>query len=176
MNDPASMGRAGGGWQACVLTQVKAAARLPPHHAPMPSSVPRSLSLRALSAAEVDTAFVLMRLDAPDLTLDDWRIVAARPVARGRILAAWDGALLKGLAFHSPAAAPDGETLTRIDRLIAFDMIDPRAVADALVAELARRGLAEGREGLGVAARCDRPDQAVTLALSHGAGSLHRIF
>lgn len=136
----------------------------------------RPLALRPLEADQIDAAFVLMRLDSPDLMLDDWRREAGALVAAGGVLAAWDGATLKGLAFHGVARRPCGETLTRIDRLIAFDVIDPRPVADALVAELARRGLSEGREALGVAARCDLPDEAVTLALCNGAGSLHRVF
>lgn len=143
----------------------------------MPTSAPRppGLTLRPLAPCEADRAFALMRLDAPDLTLAGWRAAARGPVAQGRVLAAWDGPLLKGLAFHSLATGPDGAPMPRIDRLIAFDMIDPRAVAVALVAELFRRGPAQGSHGLGVTARCDRPDQAVTLALDHGAGSLHRM-
>lgn len=136
----------------------------------------RPLTLRPLDVDQIDAAFVLMRLDSPDLALDDWRREARTLVAAGGVLAAWDGSALKGLAFHGVARRPCGEALTRIDRLIAFDVIDPRPVADALVAELARRGLSEGREALGVAARCDLPDDAVTLALCNGAGSLHRVF
>ncbi len=139
-------------------------------------SPPRPLDLRPLRADQIDAAFVLMRLDTPDLTLEDWRREARPLVAAESVLAAWDGPTLKGLAFHGVGRRPCGETLTRIDRLIAFDVIDPRPVADALVADLARRGLSEGREALGVAARCDMPDEAVTLALCNGAGSLHRIF
>lgn len=143
----------------------------------MPTSAPRppGLCLRPLAPCEADSAFALMRLDTPDLSLADWRAAAAGPVAQGRVLAAWDGPLLKGLAFHSLSTGPDGAPVTRLDRLIAFDMMDPRAVAVALVAELFRRGPTPGPHGLGVTAHCDLPDQAVTLALGHGAGSLHRM-
>lgn len=162
------------------MTQVKAETTRAGLDGPMPTPdrkpPSRPLVLRPLGADQIDAAFVLMRLDAPDLALDDWRREAAPLVAAGGVLAAWDGATLKGLAFHGVARRPCGEALTRIDRLIAFDVIDPRPVADALVAELARRGLSQGREALGVAARCDLPDEAVTLALCNGAGSLHRVF
>ena len=98
------------------------------------------ISIHRLSNDEVDEAWVLARLGDPCMTLKTWRARAkarnASPASGGVLLARDEEARPCGLAVYALADQPDGRRSLQVESLIGFGVLDPVAVASALVAEV----------------------------------------
>jgi hypothetical protein len=162
--------------QSLLLTQINAGSAMWPESGAM-----AKYAVGRLEAEEVDEAYVLVRLGYPDLTLEDWRRIACVQIARepssGGVLAARDrtGAL-RGLLLYELAPGIANGPVFQIERLIGFDLMNPRAVADALTAEALRLAGEQGCGGLSLARVCEQPDQATRLVMEAGVGLLHQVF
>lgn len=136
-------------------------------------------TVRPLEPADVDPAYVLTQLVPAGPTLDDWRARAGRvlddPGGEAVILVAVQpGRSLSGMACLTPAPAGDGAPVLGIERLVAFDLVDPERVAHALLGAAFR--LAGGRGGLRLASGEPLADPAAAArVLSAATTTLHRV-
>lgn len=139
------------------------------------------LTIQHLKAEDVDKAFVLARLGCRDLPIADWRKMATAAIARqasaGRILFAQDNdQRARGLLIYAIAPTVSGKPSLRVERLIAFDLIDPQPVADALVEEVIRVARQKDCESFSLVEPLEAPANASALVLSSPVSVLHRIF
>lgn len=139
------------------------------------------VTVRHLAAEDVDDAYVLVRLGYADLTQADWRSMALQRIeadaATGGILTARDRTgRLRGLLLYAIAPKFAGRPSLQIDRLISFDLLDPTAVADALIAEVLRVAEIRDCDSLSLVRPMDTPPDTAALVLASGATVLHRVF
>jgi hypothetical protein len=139
------------------------------------------VTVRHLAAEDVDDAYVLVRLGYADLKQADWRAMALQRIeadaATGGILTARDRTgRLRGLLLYAIAPKFAGRPSLQIDRLISFDLLDPTAVADALIAEVLRVAEIRDCDSLSLVRPMDTPPDTAALVLASGATVLHRVF
>tara|TARA_R110002124_G_scaffold243554_1_gene408686 strand:+ start:3302 stop:3730 length:429 start_codon:yes stop_codon:yes gene_type:complete len=139
------------------------------------------VTVRHLAAEDVDDAYVLVRLGYADLTQADWCSMALQRIeadaATGGILTARDKTgRLRGLLLYAIAPKFAGRPSLQIDRLISFDLLDPTAVADALIAEVLRVAEIRDCDSLSLVRPMDTPPDTAALVLASGATVLHRVF
>ena len=145
------------------------------------------VTVRHLAAEDVDDAYVLVRLGYADLTQADWCSMALQRIeadaATGGILTARDKTgRLRGLLLYAIAPKFAGRPSLQIDRLISFDLLDPAivldptAVADALIAEVLRVAEIRDCDSLSLVRPMDTPPDTAALVLASGATVLHRVF
>lgn len=139
------------------------------------------LEIHHLAPGEVDRAYVLARLGYPNLSVESWRKVAKAARApsdrAGGILFAQDSAdRALGLLMYAIAPTMAGRPCLTLERLIAFDLIDPRPVADALVGEVLRLAQARDCESLSLVGALGAPRSDSALVLASPVSVLHRIF
>jgi hypothetical protein len=139
------------------------------------------VAVQHLAADDIDDAYVLVRLGYADLSRDEWRIVARQRVeadaSTGGILIARDGSgRPRGLLLYAIAPKFAGRPSLQIDRLISFDLLDPRAVADALIAEVLRVAELQDCDSLSLVRPLDAPPHTAALVLASGATVLHQVF
>lgn len=140
-----------------------------------------SLTIRHLAADEVDRAYVLARLGYNDLSLGEWRKIAATALAPDpadcRILLAWnDDDHPRGLVIYVVGHTVDAKPSLQIERLIAFDLMDARAVADALAAEVFRIARLARCTSFSLVAPLNRPADSSALVLASQVAILHQMF
>lgn len=138
-------------------------------------------TVQRLSPEDIDEVYVLVRLGYADLTLDDWRAMAARQIASpestGGILIARDGGRRPlGLLLYSIAPKFAGRPSLQVERLISFDLIDPQAVADAMIEEVLKIAQIQDCDSLSLVRPLDAPPRAAALVLASGVSILHRVF
>jgi hypothetical protein len=158
------------------LTEIKAEPVKIPWIGKMPI-----VSVRHLVADDIDDAYVLVRLGYADLSQADWRSMALHRIeadpATGGILTARDRTgRLRGLLLYAIAPKFAGRPSLQIDRLISFDLLDPTAVADALIAEVLRVAEIRDCDSLSLVRPMDTPPDTAALVLASGATVLHRVF
>lgn len=133
-----------------------------------------------LEPHEADAAYALARLGYPELSLAGWRrlarrILRSRP-GRSGALTARDGAgRLNGMLIYAVDPALNGPPTLRIEKLIAFDMMDACPVAEALVAQALTLGRAQGCDAIAVRRPLSPSAETTALIVESGAGALHRI-
>ena len=140
-----------------------------------------ALALHHLEAGDIDKAFILARLGYRDLTIEAWRNMAAAtldqpPGGSGILFAQTAAGHAKGLLLYTIAPTVAGKPSLRVERLIAFDLIDPGAVADALVAEVLRIARLRDCETFSLVAPLDTPTDASALVLASPVSVLHKVF
>ncbi len=130
--------------------------------------------IQHMTAAEVDGAFVLARLGYRDLTLDGWRRIAA--AAAGHVLVAQDSAgRARGLLIYTISNTVAGKPDLRVERLIAFDMLDAESVASALLDEVMQLAARRECASLSLAVPLDAPDATAAVVLASPVASLHQV-
>lgn len=139
------------------------------------------MSVQPLADADIDDAYVLVRLGYEDLSLESWRTKAARQIGAadetGGILIARDaGGRSQGVLLYAIAPRFADRPVLHVERLICFDVIDPKPVADALIAALLRLSRVQNCGSLGLVRPLDAPRDAAALVLASGATLLHRVF
>ena len=138
-------------------------------------------ALHHLEAADIDKAFILARLGYRDLTIEAWRQMAmailAQPADASGILFAHTAAgHASGLLLYTIGPTLAGTPSLHVERLIAFDLIDPRAVADALVAEVLAIARRRECQTFSLEAPLDTPTDASALMLASPVSVLHKVF
>ncbi len=106
-------------------------------------STKRRFTARPLALDRVDDAFPIARATTPGLTLDQWRGFASEAMARADapappaiMLVENDRGYIQGIcAYRLQRDVRDGAVLT-VEHLSTIDLIDTKAVADALLAAL----------------------------------------
>jgi hypothetical protein len=138
-------------------------------------------SIHALSAAEVDTTFVLARLGYPEMTPLQWRDIAARalrqPKNPGRILVETDaGGRHRGLLVYAISPSLTGRQCLHVERLIAFDILDPQAIADRMLAEVLRLAETQDCDRLSLVVPLNAHSRPAALVLASQIAQLHKVF
>lgn len=123
---------------------------------------------------EIDGAYVLARLGYRDLPLESWREMADR--ASGRVLVARDPAgRPAGLLIYTISPTLAGKPDLRVERLIAFGLLDPQAVADALIRAVMTLAARECCASFSLATPLDAPESAAALVLASPVSTLHQV-
>lgn len=127
-----------------------------------------AVAVSRLTSNTIDETFALVRLGYPDLTLAGWRSIAQRqldhPTSIGGVLLARDAAQrLKGMVLYSLSICIAAKPCVQIERLVSFDVLNARAVADVLVTHVFELGYQHGCDSLSLIHRLDSP--AITRAL-----------
>jgi len=140
-----------------------------------------TVSVRHLATADIDDAYVLVRLGYADLSQDDWRTMARQWIAAddstGGILIAHDRTERpRGLLLFAIAPKFAGRPSLQIDRLISFDLMNPAAVADVLITEVLRIAEIRDCDSLSLVKPLDAPPHTAALVLASGATVLHQVF
>mgnify|MGYP003639286824 CR=1 FL=1 len=140
-----------------------------------------TVSVRHLAAEDIDDAYVLVRLGYADLSQDDWRTMARQRIAAddstGGILIAHDRTgRARGLLLFAITPKFARRPSLQIDRLISFDLMNPAAVADVLIAEVLRIAEIRDCDSLSLVKPLDAPPHTAALVLASGATVLHQVF
>jgi hypothetical protein len=134
-----------------------------------------------LTRDAIDESFALARLGYPDMTFAGWRAIAGRqldhPAPIGGIFLARDaGHRLKGLLLCSLSICIAAKPSVQIERLISFDVSDPRSVADALLAEVFKLGSLQGCGSVSLVRPVHSPATATAEVLASDAAVLCQMF
>lgn len=140
-----------------------------------------ALVLHHLEAGDVDKAFILARLGYRDLTIETWRKMAAATLGQraggsGILFAHTQAGQAKGLLLYTIAPTLSGQPSLRVERLVAFDLLDPQTVADALVAEVLSIARRRNCATFSLVAPLDTPSDASALVLASPVSVLHNVF
>lgn len=132
-----------------------------------------------MQADDVEEAFVLARLALPELTLDDWRrgLQERDRQGCGAVVARDTAGHMRGLALYRTAPRIGRSNSLQIERLIAFDLMAPQTVAEALLSHIIKRAHSLGCTALSIDRPLDLPSETAIKALvASGAGVLHQVF
>ena len=133
-----------------------------------------------LEPHEVDAAYAMARLGYPELSLAGWRRLARHILrcgpGRSGALTARDGAgRLNGMLIYAVDPALNGPPALRVEKLIAFDMMDAGLVAEALVARALTLGRAQGCDAIALRRPLSPSAETTALIVESGAGALHQV-
>ncbi|MDQ8029002.1 MAG: hypothetical protein REJ23_09755 [Brevundimonas sp.] len=103
------------------------------------------LDVRLLTPDDALATYALARLREPTLTPQDWAAELARPAAEQGTFAAFCGSTPRGLLRYMLTHTTDGAGVVVIRWITAFDLIDPRRVAEDLIAVVREREALAGR-------------------------------
>lgn len=131
-------------------------------------------AIQHMTQDEIDGTFVLARLGYRELTLEAWRRIAR--AASGNVLVAHDAAgRPRGLLIYTISGTVAGKPDLRVERLIAFDMLDAGRVASALVDEVMKLATRRRCASLSLVVPLDAPDATAALVLTSPVASLHQV-
>ena len=114
-----------------------------------------------------------------DISTEQWCAFANRLGENigERGLAARDGrGRLSGLVLFAISRLTDLHCCLRVEHLICFDLFEPEAIADALIAEMLRMAELEGCDQLSIVRPMPNPKVAAALVRASDATALLRIF
>lgn len=133
-----------------------------------------------LSPNDLDEALVLAQLGSNSLDPDRWRRDAlARlrdPATGGILVASSSSGRLCGLLTYRVVPSRDARPSLEVERLVAFDLLHPRPIADALIAEVVILARVQDCDSLRLVQPFDAPEDATALVLASGVGDLHSVF
>lgn len=136
--------------------------------------------VQALLETELDEALVLARLGADALDEDSWRLdilSRLRDRSTGGVLVARNSASrLCGLLTYRIVPGGEARPSLEVLSLVAFDLMHPRTIADALVAEAVVLARLQDCESLRLIRPLDNPADTTALVLASGVGDLHSVF
>lgn len=157
------------------MIEIKAAHDGPPAHCGM-----TEVRVHPLLAADLDEALVLASLGPSVLDPGRWRLGALarlRAPSTGGVLVASNGSgRLCGLLTYSIVQGRETRPSLEVERLVAFDLIHPRAIADALIAEVVVLARLQDCDSLRLVRPLDPPADTTALVLASGVGDLHSVF
>ena len=127
-----------------------------------------------MTTDEVDGAYVLARLGYRGLALDTWREIARQ--AAGRVLIARDDAgRPAGLLIYAISPTFAGRPDLRVERLVAFGLLEARTVANALIREVMTIAERTDCASFSLATPLDAPEMAAALVLASPVATLHSV-
>lgn len=139
-----------------------------------------AVSVTRLRPEELDEALVLARLGSSQLDAHLWRLEvldSLADISHGGVLIGRrrvGGAC--GLLIYRIAQQRGSAPSLEVDRLIAFDLMRPREIADALIAEAIRLARLQDCASLRLIRPLDAPEAATALVLASGISDLHSVF
>ncbi|CAN5422352.1 hypothetical protein BH10PSE2_BH10PSE2_10500 [soil metagenome] len=139
-----------------------------------------SPAVAPLVPSELDEAFLLANLGTIALDPDRWRRKTLARIAdpeEGGVLIARDRAsrVCGLLDFRIVRDGATGPSLS-VERLVAFDLMDPQSVANDLIAEAIRRARLKDCLTLTLIRPLDAPSTTAALVLASGVADLHSVF
>lgn len=133
------------------------------------------VSVQLLTPDAVDETYVLARLAYGDLTLDQWRKAVAKHEGRGDILVAREGdSASRGLLISTIHSTFAGAPTLHVERLVSFDLMEPRRTAEALLEAALRHGRRRGCDSLCLGRPLD--DETAVRVFASRAAVLHQVF
>lgn len=139
-----------------------------------------TISVSALQPTDLDDAIVLARLGYARFDEEAWRkdlrTVGPESSEGGVLLARDTSGRACGLMLYRIMANPDHRPSLEVNRLVAFDLMDPRLIADALVEEAVRLARIHDCGTLRLVRPLDTPSDTLALVLASGVADLHSIF
>ena len=134
----------------------------------------------SLSTSELGEALVLAGLGSSSLDADRWRRESERlmddPSLGGVLIARNSAGSVCGLLRYRIISSEDARPSLQIERLVAFDLMNPQAVADALIGEVMRLARLRDCESLRLVRPLDTPSGTTALVLASGVADLHSVF
>lgn len=133
-----------------------------------------------LQSNEFDDGLVLAQLGHARVGEAAWRdelaAVSRSPDDGGALLARTEDGRACGLILYRIDSAPDDLPSVQVVRLVAFDLMDPEAVASALVEEAFRLARLLGCQTLRLVRPLTHAPDACVLVLKSGVAELHSLF
>ncbi len=155
---------------------------------PAPVADPACILIAPLTPDQIDDAYVLARLGYRDLTLEDWRQKAALALAsevmdcqiqnviQGMIAACNPAGRLRGLLLYTIAARIAAGPVLNIERLIAFGVLDPAPIAEALTRHVLDIAKDAGCDGFSLTAPLGSHADTMAWLQDSTTCVLHRVF
>ncbi len=139
------------------------------------------LAIHDLRPDEIDKAYILARLGYRDLGIAAWRDMAEATLGHtdtaGSVLFAQDqDKRARGLLIYKIAPTVAGKPSLRVERLVAFDLMDPQLVADAMLAEVMRLARLKDCGSFSLVSPMDAATDPAALVLASPVSVLHRVF
>jgi hypothetical protein len=139
-----------------------------------------TISVSAVQPTDLDDAIVLAQLGYARFEETAWHKdlppVGPDPGEGGVLLARDSAGRACGLMFYRIIANPDHRPSLEVTRLVAFDLMDPGLIADALVREAVRLARLQNCGTLRLVRPLDTPSDTLALVLASGVADLHSIF
>lgn len=133
-----------------------------------------------LQTHEFDDGLVLAQLGHARSGAAVWRselqAFAKRPVDGGVLLARNETGRACGLILYRIITTPPDQPSVQVLRLVAFDLMDPGPIADALVKEAFRLARAQGCRTLRVVQPLSHSADIRLLVLKSAVAELHSLF
>jgi len=133
-----------------------------------------------LRMTELDDALVLARLGYACFDEAGWRdelnAVLADDRRGGALLARDHADRACGLMLYRIVAEPDHRPSLEVARLVAFDLMNPRLIADGLIEEAVRLARLQDCGTLRLVRPLDTPSDTLALVLASGIADLHSVF
>lgn len=138
-----------------------------------------AVSVSPFAEADIAEATVFAGLGNLDIPAEQWSALANNlgENTGERGLVARDGrGRLSGLVLFAISRLKDLHRCLRVEHLICFDLFEPAATADALIAEMLRMAELEGCDQLSLVRPMPNPKVAAALVRASDATALLRIF
>ena len=139
-----------------------------------------AIAVMPLQSSEFDDGLVLARLGHARVGEALWReeleTVGQGAGKGGALLARAEDGRPCGLILYRINATPDGPPCVEVVRLVAFDLMDPEAIANALVEEAFRLARLQGCQTLRLVRPLAQSPAACVLVLNSGLAELHSLF
>lgn len=139
-----------------------------------------AIAVTPLKTTELAEALVLARLGYARFDEAGWRheiqALLADDSRGGALLARGHGGRACGLMVYRIIAIPDHQPSLEVARLVAFDLMNPRAIADDLMEEAVRLARLQDCGTLRLVRPLDTPSDTLALVLASGVADLHSVF
>jgi hypothetical protein len=132
-----------------------------------------------LLPGELDEALLLVGLGSTILDAESWRretlAMMGDPKSGGVLIGRNETDRVCGLLGYR-IVANAGSSSLEVERLVAFDLMHPALIADALIAEAVRRARLQHCDSLRLVRPLDAPAETAALVLASGLADLHSVF
>ncbi len=133
-----------------------------------------------LTQGDIDSVLVLARLGYECLTQDQWREMASRVLAnapgQGGVLLARDASgRARGLVVFSICPKTSGRPSLQVERVVAFDLMDPNRIAQALMQAVLEQAEVSDCDSLSLVRPLSAPASDAAMILSSGVTVLHQV-
>ncbi len=139
-----------------------------------------AIAVMPLQSNEFDDGLVLARLGHARVGEAVWRKdlaeVSRSPLAGGALLARAEDGRACGLILYRIEATADDPPSVQVVRLVAFDLMDPEPIANALVEEAFRLARLQGCQTLRLVQPLAHSPDACVLVMNSGVAELHSLF
>jgi hypothetical protein len=139
-----------------------------------------AIAVMPLQSNKFDDGLVLARLGHARVGEALWReelaAVSRGPLKGGALLARTSDGRACGLILFRIEAVVDDPPSVQVVRLVAFDLMNPEAIANALVEEAFRLARLQGCQTLRLVQPLSQSPDARVLLLNSGMAELHSLF